>query len=353
MQKETLSDINYPVASDEGLSYFFSCVQKFLRGEGVKTLRPEIFEAFSNENLCYYYANEQLQEPYLSKFVEIYHDASANALYKELGMQKIYKILRDNSIKFCPIKGSDLSIRCYPSSTLRNYSDFDILIHPSDIKRAWQVFLDDGFESYSAEEVWANMEGSESTGFRLPLAMNIFLLFYHCKKHQWEIGIKALLDIKFLLKDLPWPSEELAIISQKVKHADATLMAVTFPELFAENLPNPPIYAPEIKAALRRLVVQQFQWDKVDVFCNRVSIISLKWVKKALDGISLRNISRDYKVLPHQKLKLYKCLIIDVSKKFYRLFKAQKLKHNYSFRTRLSDLSALESFVDHPQEHNQ
>lgn len=62
-------------------------------------------------------------------------------------MKNIYKILNDGDIEIAPLKGVCLAYNYYPHPALRIMGDFDILVMPGKVSKAFQLMVDNGFKS--------------------------------------------------------------------------------------------------------------------------------------------------------------------------------------------------------------
>jgi hypothetical protein len=70
-------------------------------------------------------------------------------LYRTRELIKLLAVFDAHSIPCFPFKGSILSARVYHNLALREYSDLDILIHPSDVLRTRDLLLEQGYRLWS------------------------------------------------------------------------------------------------------------------------------------------------------------------------------------------------------------
>jgi len=86
-------------------------------------------------------------EPELTEFLKahssfcIAHRQAVNS-----GFHNIVSTLNNNDIDFIIFKGIYLEKIVYPAETIRQYADHDLLVHPADLPRAEQLFMQQGFQ---------------------------------------------------------------------------------------------------------------------------------------------------------------------------------------------------------------
>jgi Uncharacterised nucleotidyltransferase len=100
-------------------------------------------------SLLYYYCGKDqvLPDLWMDKWSADFRTMSANELRQADELKNVYKILADNDIEAAPLKGACLAYNYYPHPALRSMCDFDILIRPESIKKAFQLMLDNNFTS--------------------------------------------------------------------------------------------------------------------------------------------------------------------------------------------------------------
>lgn len=126
--------------------------RKSIAGMDIDTLELLCREAEDNRVgiLLYYYCgrNKVLPELWVNKWSAEFRELSANELRRADELKNVYKILADNDIEAAPLKGVCLAYDYYPHPALRSMSDFDILIRPDDVGKAFQLMIDNDFTSY-------------------------------------------------------------------------------------------------------------------------------------------------------------------------------------------------------------
>src|SRR5690554_592823 len=103
------------------------------------------------------------------------YDKRLNVIYKHWWLRtqhishqltRVHKALFDAGIQVIVIKGASIKMH-YKREELRPMADFDLLIHPADLKKAFQIIKSLGYLSNRLSEVyWEKNE-------------NIFLDFHH------------------------------------------------------------------------------------------------------------------------------------------------------------------------------
>ena len=127
-------------------------------------------------SLLYYYCQRDKLLPifWRNKWSADFRAMSANELCRANELKNIYKILADNNIDAAPLKGAYLAYNYYPHPALRSMSDFDILVRPESIKKAFQLMLDNNFTSdYGVETRIHEPRLSSPRGFIVELHSHI------------------------------------------------------------------------------------------------------------------------------------------------------------------------------------
>ena len=166
---------------------------------------------------------------------------SSKAMRHQCELMRFTKLLEGEKIRYALLKGTDLAFRVYPSPALRPFSDWDILFHPEDIRRALQLIERDGwipiapfpkenedpthfhyplchrkgialephwtlpmFDGCTPEQIWKFLQpGKEgSSRYLLDPALNLLLLTRHAAEDFYNTMTvsKLLLDAAFLLQ---------------------------------------------------------------------------------------------------------------------------------------------------------
>jgi len=142
----------------------------------------------------------QLQELYLA-------NAQRNLRLSRM-LIRIINLLSDEGIQCIPLKGPTMAVRLYEDTSLRHFSDLDILIQRKDFRRCYQLLLEAGFTPKTSvrqkEESWLLKADTEcqfsyqtdllevhwaiaEKGVQYPLKENIFweqrypIDFYGCE----------------------------------------------------------------------------------------------------------------------------------------------------------------------------
>ncbi|MBU8902068.1 MAG: nucleotidyltransferase family protein [Victivallales bacterium] len=168
--------------------------------------------------LLYYYCRqyEILPELWMDKWSVEFRTMSANELRQADELKSIYKILTENDIEFAPLKGAYLAYNYYPHPALRNMSDFDILIRPKNIEKAFQVMLDNNFTStYDFGSLHHEPQLKSPRGFVLELHSHISPNPKRCPADAlWEGCRKA----EFRAQEITCLSPEISLL-HVINHA--------------------------------------------------------------------------------------------------------------------------------------
>ena len=168
--------------------------------------------------LLYYYCREHkvLADVWMAKWSAEFRTMSANELRQADELKNIYQILTDNDIEFAPLKGAYMAYNYYPHPALRNMSDFDILIRPENIKKAFQVILDNNFTSaYDFGNLHHEPQLKSPRGFALELHSHISSDSKRCPADAlWEGCRKS----EFRAQEITCLSPEITLL-HAINHA--------------------------------------------------------------------------------------------------------------------------------------
>jgi Uncharacterised nucleotidyltransferase len=152
MDKKTKSSKEFLLLLDLLSKYIFS-------GQGTEIISAmdaetlELVCAEADENrlgaLLYFYCGKDkiLPDLWQDKWSAEFISKSAEELRQATELKSIFKLLSDNNIESAPLKGVCMAYNYYPHPALRSMSDFDILICPENIKKAFQLLINNGFSS--------------------------------------------------------------------------------------------------------------------------------------------------------------------------------------------------------------
>jgi len=145
--------------------------------------------------LLYFYCGKDniLPEFWQKKWSLDFIKNSADELRQAEELTFILKLLADNDIEAAPLKGACLAYHHYPHPALRNMGDFDILIRPDSIKKAFQLMIDNNFTAgYDFGNCCHEAPLSSPTGFVLELHSHIDSDFERCDYNfLWEGSYKS------------------------------------------------------------------------------------------------------------------------------------------------------------------
>ncbi len=227
-------------------------------------------EVLKQHNLLAYgfhFMRDRLPDDACREAADIYREQNALDLRMEVVFNKLSTLFQQNKVRFCPLKGADLSWRVYPSGALRPKCDIDILFHPDDCEKAIAILEKDGwanpykyrskhhymgmrrsgvylephfnlphFDNCSPFEIWSELRQEEGTCFQLPLELNLLMLFHHCRHHSWGNGIRLLLDCGFLLKKEGMPDwEKMNSLARQFKLDPPELLFAAFADFFPKE----------------------------------------------------------------------------------------------------------------------
>ena len=209
----------------------------------------------------------------------------STALKQRFAGQQIETLFAENGIVFCPIKGMDLSRRVWPRRVLRGQSDLDVVVLPRDRAKARKILRQNGWTEYyrrecghhdpvlvrqdvaveihfkfphfggaSADELLPYWIPEEKFRYRLPLEMNLAMLFCHGRGHHWMDIPRLLLDCGFLVRAEGAPDwKKMNELTRRFNVPSPALLFAAFPDFFpAEMLPDA-AFPPEAVEAFRRL----------------------------------------------------------------------------------------------------
>ena len=151
----------------------------------------------------------------------------------ESARNEVKKLFLQHEIRFCFFKGADLAFRVYPAPDARVMGDIDVLVHPHDDEKAYnllkqygwlaeadykhshhrpvmqkknvmleQHFAFPGTDASQMQILWDDsrafkpLQGSE---FQLCPELNCCMLFNHAARHDWHNAHYLLADIFMLL----------------------------------------------------------------------------------------------------------------------------------------------------------
>jgi len=124
---------------------------EFISDIDTDTLELICHEADDNHlgTLLYFYCikAKTIPDSWQAKWSTKFITNSAGELRQANELTRILKLLADNKIEASPLKGACLAYKYYPHPALRGMSDFDILVKPENVKKAFQLMLDNGFVS--------------------------------------------------------------------------------------------------------------------------------------------------------------------------------------------------------------
>lgn len=211
-------------------------------------------------------------EPFFRKYLALHGgDQMRFAAFRIRGMRQQAALreltarFQEKAIRFCTIKGADLTWRVWPSEIVRCSSDLDVWIHPEDFKKALETAHGIGWNSpypyyrndhhaptmrrhdaslelhyrlplpktVKQDDLWAELAPGEGSERHLPLELNLLLLFHHSRGHIWNNGVKLLLDSGFLVAHEGAPDwERMKTLTAQLKIAGPEVLFSAFPELF-------------------------------------------------------------------------------------------------------------------------
>lgn len=223
-------------------------------------------------HLLYLTLHDRLPADWKKEFAPIYRNSAAAALREEAQLLKLYDFLEKQKIRFAPIKGADLAYRIYPAPALRPHGDWDLLIHPDDIKRAeealkqanWSTDNDgrgcphhggclyrsgqmleahfslSNFDSVNPLELWEEIRLCENSRYRHRLSpeLNLLMLTRHAATNEYchVPYIKLLPDIAYLLKSESPDWDKLYNLSRRWHLPYPGNILGAFPEFFPEEI---------------------------------------------------------------------------------------------------------------------
>lgn len=315
--------------------------------------------------LLYRLHKEALPKEKLIKARELYQKANALDLKQFAMFQQISVLLRANNIPFCPIKGADLSWRVYPDGALRSMCDIDILIQKCDCQKVKELLISNKWrtpyeipnESHlppmqkngvtlelhfavsefdaPAENLWQYMI-TENGVSRLPLEINLLLLFNHAKKHNWAEGGKLLLDAAFLIAKEGYPDiEKMREYAKAMNCSSAELLFAAYPEIFPDAT-GVKTFAPQVIAVFRKLFAKPMGEhtkikERVLLAKNR---FTLAWWKERLYGMSVASIRFQTNNPKGNYLKLLwgYCSVFAAKLSFFWHFKKERCDRSVAVR---------------------
>ncbi len=271
----------------------------------------------------YYFDFARLSEKEKIQAKAFYQQQATLDFKQEISFKRICRVLAENQIRFCPIKGADLTWRIYPAGALRPKCDLDILVPEQEVEKALKILKNDGWKvpyQYSNEHHYAMMKRQDVAlelhfnlphispadtkamwdlfipldeyCYRLPLELNLLILFHHCRKHQWQGGIKLLTDIFFLLKKEGKPDFELSDSLARQYHLSPLNL---FFASFAEFFPDYKFtyrYSDEELSVFRNILISDFEQKEhaAEMVMGSEDRFSRDWILQRIHGIKPSSI---------------------------------------------------------------
>ncbi len=255
---------------------------KLIAEMDVDTLELLCEEAENNRLgvLLYYYCwqDNVLPDTWLNKWSTDFRAMSAHELRRANDLKNIYRILADNNIAAAPLKGACLAYKYYPHPALRNMHDIDILIRPDNVKKAFQLMLDNGFTAdydfdnccheallrstegtalelhrhidsnvkrCDCDLLWEGCYKSDFSGHEISyLSPELYLLhaIIHAFKDHLNGGIRSFIDIAYILNETNISIEQLEACAKKNGFYERFVLFMNiFPEFFPKK------YIPKLK----------------------------------------------------------------------------------------------------------
>lgn len=304
-----------------------------------ETLRKEFFEQLCKEGFgCFLRWRFQkcnvLSDEEIERLRRVGMGNFQRAALDEMAFNELFKILEDEQIRFCPIKGIDLAYRIYPSPSLRPFGDWDILFHPDDIgrvlgsleKHGWKELLHkDGkgghhssplvkgryfmephwtlscFTNADPRKIWDYVNPVKGSNFRYTLCpeLNLLLIARHASEWNYrEVALsKVLLDAAMVIarENVDWG--RLRDISKTLNQPYAGNFFAAFSEFFPDEMVERMAAEPEKRDAYREIFAHRKEFLKVkapEVMLEDKKRFSIGWFKRVLAVYYPRNLRYKY-----------------------------------------------------------
>jgi hypothetical protein len=164
--------------------------------EELARLAPVLCSCFSQEELA-----QLFDARVAADMLSVYHTEMLQNLYLEHALQDILRAFNEANILLLLFKGPVLAHHYYAQPRLRTYHDIDALISPTDLERARDLLLRQGFTSY--EEFRSNVTDETRSGYNFLLKQGDswleVLVELHTAPHASEIGSRF--DVEALWKE--------------------------------------------------------------------------------------------------------------------------------------------------------
>ncbi|REJ78536.1 MAG: hypothetical protein DWQ47_03535 [Acidobacteria bacterium] len=95
-------------------------------------------------------AESQLPKIAKEQFEELVSAIQSRNLLLTAEMLRLVKLLEENEIEVLPFKGPVLAFQAYSNPCLRQYTDLDVLVHPSSFNAAVELLQENGFRSLTS-----------------------------------------------------------------------------------------------------------------------------------------------------------------------------------------------------------
>ena len=92
------------------------------------------------------YFEDEVPKSALTALSNLFRQSSLNSLRISGSLIKVVSLLHENDIEVLPVKGGILAEKLYGSATMRSYGDVDILVHPDDVRRSLNVFVENDYK---------------------------------------------------------------------------------------------------------------------------------------------------------------------------------------------------------------
>ncbi|MCK4981953.1 MAG: nucleotidyltransferase family protein [Victivallaceae bacterium] len=310
-------------------------------------------------SLLYYYCGKDQVLPgsWQDKWSADFRAESANELRRTHELTNIFKILADNDIEAAPLKGACLAYDYYPHPALRGMGDFDILIKPESIKKAFKLMIDNNFTSdhdrhkhhepqlssprgfvvelhthitpnskrCEYEDLWQNCQKSEFNGqtvTSLSPEINLLHTIDHAFRDRLNGGLKAFIDAAYILANAAIDTRKLENCAKKIGFYDEfSLFMNIFPEFFPEKyIPASEQVSSELLESARYLV---YNFKIIRSLDGYQIMLHRDYNKLSLTG-KLLFIIHKMNVTPSAVAKMYDCRIYSPMLIFYYFHRAYK-----------------------------
>lgn len=249
---------------------------------------------------------------------------SKSAIFNQIELNRFCEMLDEHCIRYALIKGVDLAYRVYPAPALRSFSDWDVLFHYDDIKRALELLVADGwlpetpltndipahfhypicrkngismephwtlpmFQNCSPEQIWNFIHPiAEGSGHNvIEPELNLLLATRHAAERfytQVPLG-RMLLDIAYITAsdDFDWGRSH--DVSVELNQPCPSDLIAAFPEFFPKSVLAGAAADSECAKAYRRIFeTRESIGDKSNEewFVNSSQAMSSSWIKRRL-----------------------------------------------------------------------